>query len=162
MHREAWKRGLKVLCLVVAGALIGWWFLHPRPSDRDMIEELVAKAEHGVETKSATEIMECVAPGYQDDEGLSHNDIFRLAWRWARSSARADVVIEDYRIDIAAPEASGSFLVQVLLEEQGQRLPALRFDLEVEFEKQRRGWRKVWLVKAVNGHGLERKVEDIF
>jgi hypothetical protein len=162
MHREAWKRALKVLCLVIAGTLVGWWFLHPRPSDMDLVEELVAKAEHGVETKSATEIMECVGPDYQDEEGLSRNDIFRLAWRWARSSTRADVVIEDYQIDIASPKASGDFLVQVLLEEQGQRLPALHFDLEVEFEKQRRGWRKVWLVTAVNGHGLENRAEDIF
>ena len=160
MHREAWKRGLKVLCVVIAGALVGWWFLHPRPSDRELIEELVAEAEHGIEAKSTKEIMECLAPDYQDEEGLSRGDIFRLAWRWERSSARAEIVIEDYQVDIISPRASGDFPVQVLLEEEGQHCPPLRFDLEVEFEKQRRGWHKVWLVKAVNGHGLEKRFED--
>jgi hypothetical protein len=156
-----WKRGLTVLALVIVGALLGWWLFHPRPSDRELIEDLVAKAEHGVETKSSKEIMECVAPDYRDEGGLTRVDIFRLAWRWQRTSEQADVVIDNYEIEVTPPTATGRFDVQVLLEEQGRQALPLRFHLMVQFEKQRQRWRKVWLVKSVGGHGLEKDLEDL-
>ena len=160
MSRAARKRALTTIALVLAGGCLGWWFLHPRPTDRELIEELVAKAEHGIETKSTTEIMDCVAPDYHDQDGLTRTDIFRLAWRWQRTSGRADIVIEDYQLDITPPIAAGRFEVQFLLEAEGESYPPLHLHLGVDFQKVRRGWRKVWLVKAVNGHGVKERFED--
>jgi len=161
MAREAWKRRLSVLCVVAAGGLLVWWFLHPRISDRALIEQLVAKAEHGIETKSTKEIMDCLAPDYHDEDGLTRTDIFRLAWRWERTSGRADIAIQqDYQLEIKSPRATGNFEVQVLLEAEGESYPPMHLRLGVEFEKVRRGWHKVWLVKAVNGHGVKERFED--
>jgi len=160
MRQQARKRALKLLGLVAAGALLGWWFLYPRPSDRFLIEQLIAKAEHGIETKSTKEIMECVSPDYHDQDGLTHTDIYRLAWRWQRTSGRADIAIEDYQLDIKSPNATGDFRVQVLLEAEGESYPPIHLRLSVHFEKRRRGWHRVWAVKAVNGHGVKERFED--
>lgn len=155
-----WKRWVKALLLVLLLASLGWWLLHPRPSDRELILDLVAKAEHGVETKSAKEIMECVAPDYKDEDGLTRLDILRLALRWQRDPDEAEVVIDDYEIEVMSPRASGRFQVDVLFEEDRGCASPLRFNLAVQFEKQRQRLRKVWLVKSVNGHGIERDFED--
>jgi len=160
MAAGGWKRGLKVLLLVLIVASLAWWFFHPRPSDRELILDLVAKAEHGVETKSAKEIMECIAPDYEDEAGLTRLDILRLAWRWQRDPDEAEVVIEEYEIEVISPAARGRFQVEVMFEEDGGQAPPLRFDLAVRFEKQRRRLSRVWLVKSVSGHGIERRFED--
>jgi hypothetical protein len=160
MGAERWKRTLRIVLPVLVGALLGWWVFRPRVSDEDLILDLVSRIEHGVETKSAKEIMDCVAPDYGDDGGLSRADIFRLAWRWERTSESAEVVIDEYDIDIAPPRATGQFSVRVLFEESGRRAPALRFELDVEFEKRRRRLGKVWLVKSSSGHGIEKGFDN--
>lgn len=154
-------RFLKVgLVMVVAGALV-WWAFHPRPSDRQLIAELVARAEHGVETKSVKEIMACVSPDYQDSAGLTRTDIWRLAHHWAGSSQEVDILIESSKVDIASPRAAGEFLVRLAELTRGEyELPG-ELRLRVSFEKQRRGWRKTWLVTSVEGHGLSEDFEGV-
>jgi hypothetical protein len=153
-----WKRWAQLLAGLVVLSAAAWWVLHPRPSDRELIEELIAKAEHGVETKSVKEVMSCVASDYHDPEGLSSTDVWRLAMQWSRSSAEADVVIEDYKLDIGPSQARGEFAVRVITEGLGVNQP-IAMRLTVEFTKRRRGLRKVWLVKSVSGHGLSSALE---
>jgi hypothetical protein len=150
MGGRGWKRGLRLLLLVAAGVAIGWWFAHPRTTEEELILEVVARAEHGVETKSVQEIMDCIAPDYEDEAGLTRVDVWRLAMRWARSPERADVVIEEYEVTVTPPTATGHFVGRVLVEQEGQYTAPLNLDVRVEFEKQRRRWRKVWLVKSVS------------
>ena len=154
------RRTLRLVFLVVCGSLLGWWLFHPRPTDQELIQELVARAEHGVETKSVDEIMSCVSDEYKDGSGLSRRDIWRLAMNWARSSEEAEVVIGSYDIEVASPRATGWFGVTVYLHAGAHRLELPDMQLTVQFEKQRRGWRKVWLVRSVTGHDLESMTQD--
>ena len=106
--------------------------------------------------------MECVAKDYQDDSGLSRLDIFRLALHWERSPEQVDIVIDEYELNTNAPSATGRFDVQLDFQEAGRHEPPLRLPLVVEFEKQRQRWRRVWLVKSVSGHGIERNLEGLY
>ncbi len=153
---------MKSAALVAAAGLLLWWFIHPRRTDEQLILDLVAKAEHGIETKSRSEIMDCVAEDYHDEAGLSRIDILRLAMHWERSSEQVEIVVGEYELDIIAPRAAGRFVAELEFEQAGGHDPPLRVPLVVEFEKQRRGWRKVWLVKSVSGHGLEKGFEGLY
>ena len=147
------------LAAVVA---VGGWLLWPKPSEESLIIELVAKAEHGVETKNAQEIVGCVARDYRDPSGLTHADIVRLAMQWQRTAEQTEVVIDEYRLEITPPTARGEFEVELSFSEGGRQGPPERMALTVEFEKQRTGLlRRSWLVKSVSGHGLERDVEGL-
>jgi hypothetical protein len=159
MRVGRWKRVLWICVAVIAGVLLAWWMLRPRVSDEELILDLVSRIEHGVETKSANEIMDCVARDYHDEGGLSRADIFRLAWRWERTSEGAEVVVDEYDIDVTPPAARGRFSVRVFFEEGGRRTQPLRFELEVDFEKRRRRLGKVWLVTSASGHGLEKGID---
>jgi len=154
------RRTLTLIVLVVCGSLLGWWLLTPRPTDQELIQELVARAEHGVETKSVEEIMSCVSEEYRDASGLSRRDIWRLAMNWARSAEQAEVVIGSYDVEVDSPRATGWFGVTVHLQAGEQRLRLPEMQLTVQFEKERRGWRKVWLVTSMSGHDLEAMTED--
>ena len=162
MSGRPWRRSLSIIAVIVAAAAASWWLLHPRPTDEDLILALVAKAEHGVETKNRDEIMECVAKDYQESGGLSRADIFRLALHWERSPEQVDIVIDEYELDISAPRATGRFDVQLEFQEAGRHEPPLRLPLVVEFEKQRQRWRRVWLVKSIRGHGIEHNLEGLY
>ncbi len=162
MSGGRWSRSLKIAALIVAAAAAAWWLLHPRPTEEELILALVAKAEHGVETKNKTEIMECVAKDYRDESGLSRLDIFRLALHWERSPEQVDVVIDEYELDISSPAATGRFEVELAFQEGGRPDLPLRLPLVVQFEKQRRGWRKAWVVRSVGGHGIERNFEGLY
>jgi hypothetical protein len=148
-----------VLALALAGGL-AWWFFHPRPTDRELIDNLIAKAVHGVETKSVDEIMGCVADDYRDGIGLTRTDIWRAANSWVRNPDQAQVVIDDYVVDIQPPTATGTFEVRLLLSQNSQSLESGLLHLSVEFEQQKRRWRKVWLVKSVSGPELGKLFED--
>jgi len=148
-----------LLALVVLGAG-AWWVLRPRPTDRELIERLIAKAEHGVETKSLKEIMGCVASDYHDPAGLSKTDIWRIALQWVRSSEQVDVVIEDYALDLHPPTAIGRFDLRLIAEQGLLGIPAT-MQLTVEFAKERRRLSGVWLVRSVSGHGLEKEFEGV-
>lgn len=106
--------------------------------------------------------MDCVAEDYHDEAGLSRIDILRLAMHWERSSEQVEIVVGEYELDIIAPRAAGRFVAELEFEQAGGHDPPLRVPLVVEFEKQRRGWRKVWLVKSVSGHGLEKGFEGLY
>jgi hypothetical protein len=147
---------------VVAVAAVGWWLSRPRVSDEERIMAVVARAEHGVETKNRDEVMSCVAKDYEDTGGLSRADIFRLALSWEKSSEQAEVWIDDYTIDVTPPTATGQFQVRVEFSQGGQTEPEVRLPLTVEFEKERRGLKKVWAVKSVSGHGMERSFEGLY
>jgi hypothetical protein len=162
MLGERRKRVAQLAVLLIAATVAAWWLLHPRPSDEELILDLVAKAEHGLETKDKDEIMECVAEDYRDESGLSRVDIFRLALHWERSSEQVEVAIDEYELHIESPTATGRFLVQLEFQQAGRYEPPLRLPLGVTFERQRRGWRKVWLVKSVSGHDIERRFEEFY
>lgn len=162
MSRRQWRRGLGIIAAIVAAAAASWWFFHPRPTNEDLILDLVAKAQHGVETKDKAEIMECVAKDYEDDSGLSRLDIFRLALHWEKSPEQVTITIDEYELDISSPTATGRFEVQLEFQEAGRREPPLRLPLVVEFERQRQKWRRVWLVKSVSGHGIGSNVEGLY
>ena len=154
-----WQRRLAVvLPIVVAAGLIWWW--RQGPSDRQQIGALIGKVVHGIETKSMSEVMGCVAPDYRDPEGMSHGDVARTVLEWSRGGAQADIVLDNYEINITPPTATGVFSVHVLLEEQGETA-GLDLNLTVQFEKQRRRWRRVWLVKSVSGYEPERVWGDM-
>jgi hypothetical protein len=156
------RRLLQVTLLIVPAALLAWWLLRPHPTEEELILDLVAKAEHGVETKDKGEIMECVAKDYRDDAGLTRVDILRLALHWERSPEQVEVAIDEYELDIESPTAIGHFAVRLEFQQAAGREPHLRLPLVVTFEKQRRGWRKAWLVKSVSGHGIEQRFEDLY
>lgn len=160
MGGGTWSRTWKIALPVVVGAALGWWLLQPRPDARELIEELVLKAEHGVETKSVDEVMDCLAPDYVTQNDISRQDIWRLAMQWARSPIQADVVIQDNEITVTGQQATGHFHVQVGLEEEGRYRSPITVFLTVEFERQRRGLRKVWLVKSVSGFDLDAFTEE--
>ena len=160
MGGRAWTRGPRLLLLVAVGAAIGWWFAHPRTTDEELILELVARAEHGVETKSVQEMMECIAPDYEDGTGLTRVDVWRLAMRWARRPGRAEVVIEEYEVTVTPPTAMGRFVGRVVVEQEGQYMAPLNLDVTVEFEKQRRRWRQVWLIKSISDATVAQELED--
>jgi hypothetical protein len=138
------------------------WLLWPRPSDQKLILDLVARAEHGVETKSADEIMSCVARDYHDPSGLSRVDIFRLAMHWQQTSGQADVAIDSYKLDITPPSARGQFELEVAISEGGASEQPQRMSLTVEFGQERQGlFGRKWVVESVSGHGLEHGFEGL-
>ena len=155
------QRGLKITLLVLVGVAVGWWVWHPRPTDRELIEELIARVEHGVETKSVDEIMSCLSRDYERQGDLSREDIWRMAMQWARSSAQADVLIEDYRLTLEGPEATGYFQVKIGLTEDGFRRPPLALSLTVDFVRRRSGLRTVWLVQSIGGFDPDLLVEEL-
>jgi len=156
-----WNRASRIGLLVVAGAVVGWWVVHPRPSDEELIAELVARAEHGVETKSVEEIMSCVSRDFRGQGDMFREDVWRSAQQWARSPVEADVAIQDQRVTLRGPEATGQFQVDVRLEEEGRLVQSLNLFLTVGFERERRGLRKLWLVKSVSGFDPDELIEEL-
>ncbi len=148
------------LATVLAIAFAVWWLTNPRISDKQQIENLVAKVEHGVESKSGREIMECVAPDYKDSNGLDRLEILKLVNSWVRSPEQADITVEKYEIKINGRSATGHFDVQLYLQEDGRGQPPTWMSVEVSFEKQWRRLRQVWRVKAVEGPSLSSAPED--
>jgi len=160
MSKRAWKIAAATLLILCAGGFAAWWFTNPRISDERQIQNLVAKVEHGVETKSGREIMECVAPDYQDSSGFDRLEVLKLVTSWVRSPEQADVVVGEYQIEVEGRNAIGHFDVQVEVQE-GERFRApLQMEFEVKFERQWRKLRRVWLVKAVEGPSLRAAPEE--
>ncbi len=155
------NRGFKIVLLVLVGTALGWWLWHPRPTDQELIEELIARADHGVETKSVDEIMSCLSRDYETQGDLSREDMWRMAMQWARSPAQADVLIEDYRLTLEGPEATGYFRVKVGVTEDGFRRPPLALSLTVDFVRRRSGLRTVWLVHSIGGFDPDLLVEEL-
>lgn len=155
------QRRLAIVALFIAitGSVFLWWWLH-RPTDRQLIDELIARAVQGVETKSLDEIMDCVSPDYRDELGLSRVDVWRGAAHFVQSPDRADVSIDDYALDIAAPIATGIFDVRVVITQNGQYLDMGPLHMTVQFEKQRRRLKTVWLVKSVNAQAINKLIQD--
>jgi hypothetical protein len=156
-----WNRASKIGLVVVLGAGVGWWVVHPRPSDEELIVELVARAEHGVETKSVAEIMSCVSRDFRGEGDMFREDVWRAGQQWARSPIEADIAVHDQRVTLRGAEAVGEFQVDVRLEEEGRLVQSLNLFLRVEFERQRRGLRKLWLVKSVQGFDPNELIEEL-
>lgn len=161
MRTRRLRRWLAAALIVLVGAAAAWWFLRPGPSDEELIAQLVVKAERAVESKSTAEIMECIAEDYSDEAGLTRTDIFRLAYRWQRTSGTADVTVQDWELEVDGTRATGRFDVLIYLEQGGHSAPPLRLPLLVEFEKERHWLRREWRVQSVSGHGLEADAEDL-
>ena len=150
-----------LICLGAAAAVgAGWWLVQLRVSDEKLIQELVAKAEHGVEAKSVEEIMDCLSRDFEGQGDMSREDVWRLAMQWQRSPLEADVVIQDQRITVEGREATGQFHVQVELVEEGLPRPSLVAFLTVGFERRWRGLRKTWRVRSVRGFDPDAILEE--
>lgn len=160
MVRVRRRRSIAVALGVVLGAAAAWLAIQVRPSDRERIEEVVTRAERGIETKSVKEIMRCVSPDFVGEGGMDRDEVWRLAAQWARSASRAEVVIQDYELQIHPPRARGRFDVVVHLELEGGPSIPLGLELTVEFERRWRGLRRVWLVKSVTGYDPELFLEE--
>ncbi len=159
MTSRLWSRRARVAvpAVVLLGAVAAWW-LRPGPSDRELIAEVVRQAEHGVETKDVGEIMSCVSPDYRDSEGLTRTEVFRLALAWSKQRQTAQVSVEDYAVEVTPLEATATLTAVVTPEGQGEVSP-MRLHVTVQFRKERRGLRRVWLVRSVEGHQLGRILE---
>jgi len=157
--RRVQRLAIALSIAIVAACVWRFW---PRPSDEQLILDLVSKAEHGVETKNTEEIMGCVARDYRDPSGLTRVEIFRLAMHWQRTSEQVEVAIEQYHLDVTAPTASGQFEVQLIFNQGGPPEAPERLNLTVEFAKERSGlFGRAWLVRSISGHGLERNFEEL-
>jgi len=150
--------------VVLLGIAIGVWLLWPQPTDRESLDLLVAQAKHGFESKSVSEIMDCVAPGYEDESGLTRADVSRICQRVARQAKQVEITITGHDITVQSPKATGHFDVVAVLD-LGTETITWPMRLEVQFMKQRRGWSKLWrqgwVVVSVNGHGLDKQFEDL-
>ncbi len=146
------RRWLKISVPVALVAAAAVWFWYPRASDEQLIAALIQRAEHGVETKNVREITSCVSPSYEDTEGLTRTDILRLAMQWARESAQADITIEGYELEVTRPTARGTFDVALILGAQGEAAKPRNIRVAVQFALERRGFRRVWLVRSVEGY----------
>jgi len=138
-----------------------WWLLYPWHTDEELILDLVTRAEAAIEAKDKDALMACVAKDYRDEGGLSRLDIFRLALQWQQSSEQVDITIGEYELNVESPKATGWFEVELVFHEYERYDSPVGLPLTVDFEKQRRRWRKAWFVKSVSGHGLERDFEGL-
>jgi hypothetical protein len=62
-------------------------------------------------------------------------------------------------VDVEDGRAVGHFQVDVTLFEEGRGRPTTLF-LAVDFERERQGLRKVWLVRSVQGFDPDMYMED--
>ena len=163
------KSGLRMGAVKVAllGLMVvaaGGWVLWPEPLDRQSLDELVARAKHGFESRSVSEIMDCVAPGYRDDSGLTREDVSRICERIARQAKQVQITITQYDIAIQSSEATGQFDVVATLDLGGETV-TWPMRLEVRFVKQDRSWRRLWrprwAVASVKGHGVDRGLKGL-
>jgi hypothetical protein len=162
--RSSWSASKAVLLLL--GTLVaGWWVLHPQPSDREQIEQLVAKAEQGMETDSWVQVMECFSPQYHDKGGLRKGDVTRILQRVMRGTEQIDVTINDYQLEVGRRKAKGYFDVKIVLHEGPRSEVPIRWNLNVDFQKQRLGWYNIWqegwVVTSVAGHGVDKSFEHM-
>jgi hypothetical protein len=152
--------------LLLGTVAVGWWLLHPRPGDREQLEQLIAKGKLALESRSAVQAMECVAPDYHDGAGLKKGDLARVVQRVTRGSHDIEVTINDYRLDMRSPKATGNFDVRIVLHEGPRSAVPIHWNLEVAFEKQRLGWYNLWnrgwVVTSIDGHGIDKSFEEFF
>jgi hypothetical protein len=163
--RSSWSASTAVLVLFATVAL-GWWVLHPRPGDREQIEQLVAKAKQGLETDSWVQVAECISPDYEDEGDLKKGDVAKIVQRVMRGTEKIEVTINDQQIDVGSRTAKGYFDVKIMLHEGPRSRVPIHWSLEVDFKKQRLGWYNVWqdgwVVASVRGHGIDKSFEDMF
>jgi hypothetical protein len=152
-----------VLVVALLGLGLSWALVQPSPDDREALEDLVLRAKHAFEQRSTAEIMSCVATDYQDSSGLTRDQVYQIVQRLTRGSQEINVTITSQEIQARGATAVGHFTVQAQARE-GDELVNWPMDLEVQFVKQRQGafhlWRRSWVVKSVNGHGLEHVLDD--
>ena len=158
MKSKPWSRRLRIILPVMLIGLAAVWWQYPRPSDRELIDGVLRRAAQGIETKNVKEIKSCVSPDYQDSEGLTRRQIHRLAMAWAREPETADLTFEDYQVTVAPPEATAEFIALVTFSGQGAR-STMQLQIRMQLHKERRGLRRVWLVRSVEGHQMGRIIE---
>lgn len=145
--------------MVVVSAAFLWWWTH-RANDQQLIDELVARVEHGIETKSPDEIMDCIAPDYHDAMGLSKQDVFRGTMRFVQSPDTVDLSISNASVEITPPVATGLFEVRVVITQNGRYVDSGPVQVTVQFQKERRRLSRVWLVKSISAPEIARQFED--
>ncbi len=160
MSSRTWRIAQLVFGGILVIAILVWWLTNPRISDEQQILNLVAKAEHGVETKNGREVMECVSPDYKDSSGYDRLQLLKMVNSWVRSPDQAEVTVEKQQIRVNGLTAVGKFSVQVYLESEGRKLRPVSAQIEVTFEKRWRKLRQVWLVKSVEGAAMLSAPEE--
>ncbi len=157
-----WRRRLK---LVVPGVVLlgaaALWLLSPKPTDREQVLAMIARGEHGLETKNAKEVMSCVAPDYHDSQNATYSELYRGVLQWGRVPMQGDLTIQDYRIDVGRGTGTGRFSVVFVLREKSGHEETFPMQLTMTFEKRRQGWRQVWLVKSVEGYDEGKMIEGV-
>jgi len=162
MSGRSLRRRLKFILPAALGLIaVAVWFLHPRPTDQQLIAEVVRRGEHGIETKNVKEIMSCVAPDYQDSQNVTRTELLRLVMQWPRVRERGEITLEDYHLDITPPTATGRFDLTFVLTGEGGRRTSLPMQLTMQFEEQPHAWRNVWLVKSVEGYSMGSMMEGV-
>lgn len=156
------RQGRRLFVPLAIGLIVGLvWLFYPRPTDRELIVGMLWRGEHGLETKDVKEIMSCVAPDYGDSQNTTRTELLRMALQWRRVRERGEVTIESYDLDISPPAAEGTFEVVFVLIGQDGRRTALPMTLTMQFEQCWQRWRKVWLVKSVEGYALDSMMESV-
>ena len=162
MSGWSWRRRLRIFLPAALGLLaVAMWFLHPRPTDRELIVDTIRRGEHGLETKNVKEIMSCVAPDYADSQNVTRTELLRMVMQWPRVREKGELTVENYDLEITPPTAQGSFEVTfVLIGPDGKRT-TLPMTLTMGFEEQRKGWGRAWLVKSVEGYSMGSMIEGV-
>jgi len=156
-------RRAKIGAILLAGPAVAaglWFLLAPRVSDEEQIAALARRVEHGVETKSGEEILDCVSPEYRDSEGMTRTDVWKLVMQWVKSPDRAEVAIQKHEIRVDGGTATGTFEVQVVVEREHSFEVPLDLTVTVQFEKRWRRWHRVWVVKSVLGPAITGLAEE--
>jgi len=121
MSGRSLRRRLKFILPAALGLIaVAVWFLHPRPTDQQLIAEVVRRGEHGIETKNVKEIMSCVAPDYQDSQNVTRTELLRLVMQWPRVRERGEITLEDYHLDITPPHGHGEIRPYVRAHRRGR------------------------------------------
>jgi hypothetical protein len=162
MSGWSWRRRLKVFLPAAVGLIaVAVWFLYPRPTDRELIVDLIRRGEHGIETKNVKEVMSCVAPDYADSQNVTRTELLRMVMQWPRVREKGELTIENYDLEITPPTAKGTFDVTFVLIGQGGTREALPMTLTMQFVEQRKGWSRAWLVQSVEGYSMGSMIEGV-
>ena len=136
LRRLRWL--LPLVVLAAAGLIL--LFVRKPLSDREQIAQLIERLETTIEKKDLGGIMGCISKNYKDGYGITRRDILQLAFRYVRSSDRADILVSDASLRVQSNTASASMHVDAEYAEQGGQPMRISSDITLFFEKEGRRW----------------------
>jgi hypothetical protein len=87
---------LIVIVVIILGG-VAWWIFHPRPNDRQQIDQLISRVEKGIEDRNSHQIMSCVSKDYSDSVGINYSRISLLAARLQQTTGKIVIDITDFQ-----------------------------------------------------------------